>query len=820
MSIPRDCPGVCFSEQAAWSSAKVFPGDRDDDARYSPFASITGSGAGIALATRNGKRRLRLFGDAAAAATVRYRFKYDGASDEFDDRPTSNEAEISGVELVFNSGGLGTLDFLDWVIRDADDTTDVSWVCRITASNTVLRRNTGGTALSSVNWTTGLSSGTEYSIRFVYTPATSNAAADGTIKIYLASGDSVLNDANGAATTWTEVVNTTHSGGRPLRPPTPSWVSSAASINNTPNSGTYTGAAGYYADIDTPVAATDGSQSWTRIHRMQIEKSTCWYRPSTGKILVRMTARHLEELLPGTTQRSLKINVYTSLANMVAGTPVAFSSSTTAVTADSEGYYRATFEIDGLEPDTTYWFEVHNTLNSGAGAYVMRSGTGEPFEYAVLRTPAARGSSHAMPARFYPDGCGNQHSGQGRDKHLILARRISDAGDTSRLHVHLPLGDLIGGGYMDEHQWDRSGVEAEGAQTRQAMSDSASLVQHGYWMLALHSVAWCFPAGDDHDRSVNDAAMTELLADNTTNPWTKSGRPNPISAGAGEYTITPRALADLLLAHARSWIFDCYPQSTADAEIKAYRFFPSVTDFKYGSTNWNDHDFGYVYSDLGKMRLFLWDTRGTAANMNNDSTATLTGIAKSWMSSAINSPPSDLKGAVHAVPTYVVGFDESGGTLKDMDIQYASNQDVTALAAERTLHFVTDTNSSGFAWSVIISNDHHIDSVTTKRSPLALGGLSSKVLAQIGDGGAYSLAQDPAGLGDSYLSLYDHISNYGLNILRTATTYEVRNESSGRSSVTCESIGVGTTVRYQANIGRSSGARNTSRERVSTRRRT
>jgi hypothetical protein len=473
-----------------------------------------------------------------------------------------------------------------------------------------------------------------------------------------------------------------------------------------------------------------------------------------------------------------------------------------------------------LAPETLYVYEwrllLRDATYNGGGQYAVRGKPG------FLFTPPIPGRAFSIPPYIEVSSCRHQdHFANSAKRHRGLEGWTDD-----RFRLLVELGDDVGGGYMDEVKFEKAldldgdGVAETigsfvGAETLQQMADEAATLALAFETLEESRYWLKDTLGDDHNRGVNDSSLLDMLAENRVwadgvqvCPWQKRGCSAPnhrygyphcvrwfadLEGGAEpDYSQTPRAVADNLLEHFRSWALDTLPPlGPARLDISGLE--------KYPGARFHPQDGGYYFKDYGPARLILCDTRLSMVRDPAQGGPLIFHWAKEWVIDAIRTAPGP--GILLAVPGFVQGFAE-GATHKRNDCIAAYIQDGIPSVEDEALQVLFDAMELAplVAWGVILVGDAHWASLDK-----TVGyGFSPKWIAQLHDGGTQSRAQDWRELGDVQGSEdYIYLENFGLQegMIRTRTRYELLDHLTGRGRVTLWQIGKGQKVAHLATIG-------------------
>ena len=794
------------------------PANRGDSSRYAPGLGRGGNSLDIEAVTAPCGKQMGRFAMTANTSGDTF-FNYPLHTDADD---LSGEFEIEVVAAT--AGGTGNLEVLK--LRTDDGDISLRWIVSqdgdAHAGWRVVYNNAGNQSKTATFDAAGPdNTGGEHSFRFVYSASSNpDTTDDGSLVVYMGSnGESILDrEAKGGTiapfTGWTKVVDIAHANG-PITDIRTQWVDTDAGISNTTGSGVYYRYLALYQTESVPCSITETTQSWLTMQHLLNEKADIEWDATAnsgeGGWDVRFGINWPDYLFDGSAIRRARIRVWTDYADLGDNGEATFNDDGYVdFTADSEGYYRKVLKVSGLPADTPFWYDIAVQGDAGAEATWFYNSTDSAADvHGCYRTPQKPGIASTVPPNIRVTSCGEQ-TRWGPNEFTYDGANIP-VGSTggARTEFRAGLGDWA---YMDEaNGFNKGGSAKEGAETAQQMKDTLSQFSHSYSVQRANRCVFMRWVGDDHDRTVNDAGMTELLEENGLswnrdrngtnssawgdNVWSKRGIgannpdylfPCAIDDSGDEYQITPRALAVILLSVSRQWFQDTLPSSTSD-----YRFDPSSIDL-YGdnqgvSTDTFDADDSqFTYLDMGCVRYLFLDTR-LFMNRSNLSAGTLLGGAKTWVKSAISD--STIPGLVFMLPGYLYGVGESA-TLKVND-NYPTSDEVD-FDDEREEVFVTtvDANAS-IKWTANGSGDHHFGSIDNGSDEV-----SAKHRWQIGAGGMQAIRQEPDNIDSTGFLLLTDGSDAGGDLtssdtVRTYFSYQVTNELTGATTISASRVAEG-----------------------------
>jgi len=583
----------------------------------------------------------------------------------------------------------------------------------------------------------------------------------------------------------------------------------------------------------------DGTFSMFDLHRKLTEKSTIYWDDSAEKYVLASTCNVPVGMFPCGTTCNASLVVYPSLADYTNDTS-AVATITPASVASLHNYRRLTQRTTGvLNPETTYVYAWKLTLQdasyNGGSSYTVR---GLPC---YVHTPPAKGEPFTVPPHIDIASCKHQDY----VSRSASSVRAETGWADDRCRILIELGDAVGG-YMDEVRflgkvgdWDGDGLSpvtaetatgsgglgrtAEGAETRQHMADECARIAHSDHELESARYWVRFVVGDDHDRSVNDMAMMDMLQENRdddgTNqitPWRKRGKsgthPRYTGESGGpldglehcaiewfdditgtseyaEYDDTPREVAETLLGHWQEWGIATEPTVASGLRMDA----SGVN--KYGTTKFDAGDSGYYNTYLGDVMLLALDTRLTMTMWPSapwgDGGPSFFSWAEQWIEDTIAA--CEVSGLIVAIPGYVEGY--SRGSLKAYDnigwfMSTTSADPVVApikAGAIKIFKTAIDANPR-IKWVAFVVGDHHFASLDSS----VTSSFSSKCIMQLADGGGHAIVQEPEDLGQESDPDYDidegalgedyiWLTNFGLESggIRTHTRFVLEDAATG-----------------------------------------
>jgi len=654
-----------------------------------------------------------------------------GEDDAIDELPSTWHFEVV-FRPVFGAV-TAALDLFQFQLDSGNNDGDEVWwqIRQSGVTTTVLRKRNyqagtdGNTALAN-----DFVSGNTYSLRISYTAASAKGTYDGSISIYRAAGDAFDADAKGTTLTWSEMATTTHDGGKLLRVAM-GWES-ASNTHIVAGHGNYI--KGWCLLGEAPVSISTGTSSWNRLHRRNLEKAMLWWDGANWQCRAAMIHHH-GLLGEGDIKTQQRLRYFTSLANLTAGTAAATGTFDTAAD-DGNGYWRTLDNLD-LPADTEVWLEVQNFNDDSGGDWFMRGNAGE---YIHFRTPPAPGGTQTLPIRLHLRGCENTAKGGPTSR----AQTVDYCDPTAQCDIILDTGDNLGGGYMDEESWDKSGTEYEGAETDQHFADAHACFAHGWHRLVEVSNGICGLVMSDHDGVVNDARRPELWADGTTAQWGKGGANDPIdNLILTEYQTTPRALMDLLAVHHRNRVYDAMVLSTQSSALKAWRH--QTTGNKYGVTPFDANDSGYYAAHYGR-HYFIFMPLRDFANFHTGGTNILWGQAQATIEGWLAGITQAGTTVWFVTSEWITGFDEATGTLKNNDNPSSMRNDADVTAKILAVFGTAVDANANIEQSHILTFDHHFEAYLLQAQNPDTA-LSDKILSQVSCGCVSGLGHDPAGLG-------------------------------------------------------------------------